>query len=146
MRRRPICQSRPVPIRNLALVLLSVTASTTATACSAFCTETALEARPASGTPLTLEAVLTSDGAPVSGGRVAFYTRATGPAGGEEGRLIAQATTDSSGVARHVVQSGKQGLHYEGAKLNGYKATFDNLDELNGVRYCSSAAEGGIRD
>ncbi|MEU0882022.1 hypothetical protein ABZ345_25695 [Lentzea sp. NPDC005914] len=131
-------------IRNLLLVLLAVAASTAVTACSAFCTSTSLEARPASGTPLTLEAVLTSDGSPVSGGRVAFYTRATGPNGGEEGRLIAQATTDSSGVARHVVQGGRAALDYPGATLNGYKATFDNLDKLNGVRYCSSAAEGSI--
>jgi hypothetical protein len=125
-------------------VLLTVAASTAATACSAFCTDAALEARPASGTPLTLEAVLTSDGEPVSGGRVAFYTRATGPGGGEEGRLIAQATSGSDGVARHVVQGGKSALDYEGATLNGYRVTFDNLDELNGVRYCSSSAEGSI--
>ncbi|GAB2834243.1 hypothetical protein [Lentzea nigeriaca] len=129
-------------IRNLLLVLLAVAASTTATACGVFCTDSALEARPASGTPLALEAVLSSDGSPVSGGRVAFYTRATGP-GGEEGRLIAQASTDSSGVARHVVQGGKQALHYEGATLDGYKVTFQN-HEVNGVRYCSSSAEGSI--
>ncbi|WP_189256131.1 hypothetical protein [Lentzea flava] len=129
-------------IRNLLPVVL-VAASTTATGCGVFCTDTSLEARPASGTPLALEAVLSSDGTPVSGGRVAFYTRATGPAG-EEGRLIAQATTDSSGVARHVVQGGEQALYYEGATLNGYKVTFDNLDEVNGVRYCSSSAEGSI--
>lgn len=131
-------------IRNLLLVLLAVTASTAVTACGAFCTDTALEARPATGTPLTLEAVLSSDGSPVAGGRVAFYTRATGPGGGEEGRLIAQATSDSSGVARHVVQGGKAALEFKGATLNGYKATFDNLDKLDGVRYCSSSAEGSI--
>lgn len=135
-----------ISIRSLLLALAAVATSTTASACGAFCTDTALEARPASGTPLTLEAVLTSDGSPVAGGRVAFYTRATGPAGGEEGRLIAQATTDSSGVARHVVQSGKQALAYEGATLNGYRTTFDNLDEVNGVRYCSSSADGSFRD
>lgn len=131
-------------IRNLLLVLLAVTASTAVTACGAFCTDTALEARPATGAPLTLEAVLSSDGSPVAGGRVAFYTRATGPGGGEEGRLIAQATSDSSGVARHVVQGGKAALEFKGATLNGYKATFDNLDKLDGVRYCSSSAEGSI--
>lgn len=132
----------PVPVA--ALVLLAVATSTVVTACGAFCTSSALEARPASGTPLAFEAVLTSDGSPVSGGRVAFYTRATGPGGGEEGRLIAQATTDSSGVARHVVEGGRAALDYPGATLNGYKVTFDNLDKLGGVRYCSSSAEGSI--
>lgn len=132
-------------IRKLLLVLLTVTASTAVPACGAFCTDTALEARPAAGTtPLTLEAVLTKDGEPVTGGRVAFYTRATGPTGGEEGRLVAQATTDSSGVARHEVQGGKAALDYPGATLNGYRVTFDNLDKLNGVRYCSSEATGSI--
>ena len=131
-------------IRNLLLVLLAVAPSTVATACGAFCTDTALEARPASGTPLVFEAVLTSDGSPVSAGRVAFYTRATGPNGGEEGRLIAQATSGSDGVARHAVEGGKPALDYPGATLNGYKVTFDNLDKLNGVRYCSSTAEGSI--
>ncbi|MET8757624.1 hypothetical protein [Lentzea sp. NPDC004782] len=132
-------------IRNLCAVLLVVAASTAATACGAFCTSTALQARPASGTPLVLEAVLTSDGSPVSGGRVAFYTRATGPGGAEEGRLIAQATSGSDGVARHEVEGGRSALDYPGATLNGYKATFDNLDKLNGVRYCSSSAEGSIK-
>lgn len=131
-------------IRNLLLVLLAGAASTAVPACGAFCTDTALEARSAAGTPLTLEAVLTTDGEPVSGGRVAFYTRATGPTGGEEGRLIAQATTDSSGVARHAVQGGKVALDYPGATLNGYQVTFDNLDKLDGVRYCSAEATGNI--
>ena len=131
-------------IRNVLLVLLVVAGSTAATACGAFCTSSTLEARPASGTPLALEAVLTADGKPVSGGRVAFYTRATGPTGGEEGRLIAQATSGADGVARHVVEGGRVALDYPGATLNGYKATFDNLDELDGVRYCSSSAEGSI--
>ncbi len=129
-------------IRKLLLVLLAVAASTAVPACGAFCTDTALEARPAAGSPLTLEAVLTTDGEPVAGGRVAFYTRATGPTGGEEGRLVAQATTDSNGVARHEVQGGKAALDYPVATLNGYRVTFDNLDKLNGVRYCSSEAMG----
>ncbi|WP_116051255.1 hypothetical protein [Amycolatopsis palatopharyngis] len=123
---------------------LAVAAPAGLSACGPDCTEAALQVSPvtvgAPQDPLTLRGTLTSDDAPVSGARLAFYSVRTG----DSGSLIGYGTTDGSGTGELVVSGGLAALPYPPESVTGYEVTFDVLDTVDGVRYCETRARATL--
>ncbi|SFB63440.1 hypothetical protein SAMN05216266_13511 [Amycolatopsis marina] len=135
----------PVSFGSVLLVsALAVVAPAGLSGCGPDCTEAELRVPPVAAespqTPLTLRGTLTSDGAPVSGARLAFYSVRAGG----KGSLIGYGTTDGSGTGELVVGGGLAALPYPPESVTGYEVTFDVLDTVDGVRYCETRATAAL--
>lgn len=116
------------------------------------CQATSLTAPPvglaSAEAPLTLTATLTSEGRPVAGASITFFSLTTpaagspgGPAGGSN---LGKATTGADGVARLVRRGGTTGLLLPSERLVGYQADFTPLEKIDDVQYCKARVDAPL--
>lgn len=116
------------------------------TGCSATCTDTSIEAMPATtgeDGALVLRARMTSDGDPVEGAQLTFYSETEGGQG-SGGHTIGEARTDADGVATLVRDEGMEGMAVLDAEVVGYEVRYAKLDKVDDVSYCTASADGTI--
>jgi hypothetical protein len=120
-------------------VVMAVALGTGTAACGSGCQETTLTARPLTvNSPrdlLDLSARLTSEGKPVRGELVNFFSTVRGGPENGSGHVIGSATTDASGVAQISRPDTLAEALLPGGRLVGYVVEFDGLFPGK-VNYC----------
>lgn len=117
---------------------------------AATCAHTALAAAPMSvpdpKAPVTFTATFTSEGKPVPGVEVLFFSKAVADSGRPAGGIrFGSATTDVQGVATHVEHGGTDAIVSDDERMTGYDAEFSSLTKINDVQYCRARAEAEIK-
>ena len=129
----------------LALASVTLVAGTTS-GCGNGCADSSLDtpsARFDDDGALVFEVRLTSDGDPVEGATIGFYSLTRGEQG-EGGHNIGSAETDEDGVARLVREQGLQDMAVPGQEVTGYQAAYAGLSTDDGDSYCEAREDGTV--